>query len=260
MQDFFLNREELDEAFNVINKYRTVNMCGMGPVFDSFIQKAIKSDKVWPRFKEVAENFLNEYYFNSKTSSNLPFSTRDILNAKIWEEKCELNNIYLSGDNDVLAGSVKSSVHCEIDKKFISTSVKNDPSFVIKEFEDNKVEIVYYYSMGEACVSIEQMFLFIRAFWYYIEAQVIYQVIEDHLSEDSKNLLKNYIDLRKTLISPFLELNFPKTVYKLKIDDLNADLITKYYNKYFFSKLRLIQKRSILIAQVIRNEIKQLFQ
>jgi hypothetical protein len=237
MLEDFLTQDEEREASLVLEKYRQKYMCGMGPVINNLVKKALESDKGKADFSQITESFLNSAYFNRSDNKGLPQNTRDILGFEIWQLPCTVEHV-----------NTTRLLEKNLEDNLFFTRMKNDSGEEI---------LSYNYSVEVVFSNMEQSFMFIRAFWYFIEAKILEHVFNGVLAPQVFDLLASYENTRKTLVLPFIHDNFPENHYYTKINVQSKNELDQFYDKYMFSKIRVVQRKSLMIAQVINGATKK---
>ncbi|MEX2682888.1 MAG: hypothetical protein Q6373_014960 [Candidatus Sigynarchaeota archaeon] len=251
MIDNSLSTAERQEAAQVLEKYRKKYMCGMGPFLGKVITKAIESDTGRETLSKLTEQFFNSTYFNNISNDGLPQNTRVLLGFDVWQTPCKVEHIRCLDDKHILTGLMYGNINASIDDSKID-KIPGHLDFFVKQ-KDDKDRDVYIYPYVMECVfsSFEQAFLFIRAFWYFIEARVLLHLVGGTLDEQTCSALKIYTDLRRSLVSPFVHDNFPERHYYTKVNATTAAELETFYDKHLFSKLRIVQRKALIIARVV---------
>ncbi|MHA1372442.1 MAG: hypothetical protein ACTSRA_22300 [Promethearchaeota archaeon] len=244
---------EKQKAERIIQKYREKYMCSMGPIMDGLIKKALYSEDGRKKLQIAGREFINGAYFDDSGINKLPLNTKEILGFNIWEGKCKTGKVDLVGKNDTLLGRFYGKVIVQEDFNLINEK-HLDNHFFVRDYE----HIIYKYHFDIVFINLEQLFLYIRAFWYFIESAVISFIFNPECSNSLSNYLNQYNSLRKSLVSPFTEINFPQLDFFNKTISLDRDFLNNYYYKYFFSRMGDVQKKSLLMAMAIKNEYKSL--
>lgn len=251
--------DEYNEALRVINNYRS-NICGMGPFFDNFILNALKSAEKRTGIGNAATRFFNTSYFSNEGKNNFPHNSYEILGIHVYQGKCSGMEVELAGNDDTLLSRVNCEVNVELDNKF-SNELNCDKKYLRKNGNGkNTIKISYNCAVETIFSKVEQFFLFMRAFWYYIEGEVARVVLHNIFSENLLKVFDRYISLRKSLIEPFIKIKFPETLYMTKIKKIHSKKVEKFYKKDFFSKLSRIQNKSAFMAGMIKNEANKILQ
>jgi hypothetical protein len=130
--------------------------------------------------------------------------------------------------------------------------------FFVKSKDDKDRDILVYPYVVECVFSnIEQPFMFLRAFWYYIEARALLHLVGSSLSEQGTRALETYTELRRSVVSPFIHDRFPERQYYTRVNVTTASELDTFYDKHLFSKIRTIQRKSLIIAQVVSRGEKR---
>jgi hypothetical protein len=257
MLDDVLTQDEEREASLVLEKYRQKYMCGMGPVISNLVKKALESDKGKADFSQITENFLNSAYFNRLDNKGLPQATRDILGFEIWQLPCTLEHVRSIGMDTFLTGFINGTVQLRNIPHSLEKNLENNIFFTSMKNDCGEEILSYKYSVEGVFSNMEQSFMFIRAFWYFIEAKILQYVFNDVLAPQVFDLLASYANTRQTLVLPFIHDSFPENHYYTKVNARNKNELDHFYNKYMFSKIRMVQRKSIMIAQVINVATKK---
>lgn len=250
-----LSIQEKQEASLVLEKYRAKYMCTVGPAFVDIIKNALNSDEGRRRFIFAGEQLFNLTYFKNKNNSGLPHSTREILGYGIWQSPCHVYDVKTCGDGSMLTGFMQGKVNVDLEKNGLNEKPIED-EFFKRENGDEGDSMGYTYVIEDRFCSMEQIFMFMRAFWYYIEAMVLFHVLQGIISVSVITQFLKYIELRRSLVLPFFHDNFPENHYYSKIDVQTSDELDIFYDKYLFSKMRAVQKKTFLLANVIANATK----
>ncbi len=251
MLDDLLSAEERQEAALVLEKYRKKYMCGMGPVIDKFFTNAIESDEGREKFSKVTEQFFNSTYFNTVSNNGLPQNTRDLLGFEIWQSPCKLEHVKRMHDSQMLTGFVSGIINVVTDIEKIDKASGCLDFFVRSKDDKGRDVLVYPYVVETVFSNIEQPFMFLRSFWYYIEARVLLHLVRGDLSENVSRALETYTSYRRSVVAPFIYDMFPERQYYTRINVTEASELEVFYDKYLFSKIRTIQRKAIIISQVI---------
>nr|MDO8083708.1 hypothetical protein [Candidatus Sigynarchaeum springense]MDO8118481.1 hypothetical protein [Candidatus Sigynarchaeota archaeon] len=251
MLDELLSATERQEAALVLEKYRKKYMCGMGPFLGKVITKAIESDAGREALSKLTEQFFNSTYFNNISNDGLPQNTRTLLGFNVWQTPCKVEHIRRLNDSQILTGFVSGNINASIDDSKID-KIPGHLDFFVKRKDDKDRDVLMYPYVLE-CVfsSSEQAFMFIRAFWYFIEARVLFHLVGGVLDEQTSGALGTYTELRRSLISPFIHDQFPERHYYTKVNVTTASELETFYDKFLFSKLRIVQRKALIIARVI---------
>ncbi|MFX0102923.1 MAG: hypothetical protein ACFFCS_25365, partial [Candidatus Hodarchaeota archaeon] len=133
---------EGNEALRVIHKYRS-NICGMGPVFDKFINNALKSGEKRGEIATAVSRFFNTAYFNKEGENNFPHPSSQMLGIRVYQGKCEGVKCELAGNGETLLGIIPCQVHFEINNG-LSNKLELDDFYFKKIAKDNKtIKITY---------------------------------------------------------------------------------------------------------------------
>jgi hypothetical protein len=251
MLDDLLSADERQEAALVLEKYRKKYMCGMGPVLNTMFTKAIESDQGRDNFSKATEHFFNSTYFNSVSNNGLPQNTRDLLGFEIWQSPCKLEHVKRLHDSKILTGFVSGNVNVIVNADKIDKTPGYLDFFVRSKNDADKEVFVYPYLVECDFSNIEQPFMFLRAFWYYIEARVLLHLVGWVLDERAARALEIYTECRRSIISPFVYDKFPERQYYTRINAIAAPELETFYDKHLFSKIRAIQRKSLIIARVV---------
>jgi len=250
-----LSTKELQEATIVLEKYRAKYMCSVGPAIANIINKALDSEDGRKQFILAVEQLFNFTYFKDKNNAGLPHTTREILGYGVWQSPCHFLDVKPCGDGSILTAFMQGKINVDVDKSGLD-EINIDSAFFKRETCNDGDIISYYYVVENRFCSLEQTFMFIRIFWYYIEAMVLFHVLHDTISERVKSQLMKYVDLRRSIVLPFIHDNFPENHYYSKIDLQTSDELNLFYSKYLFSRMRATQKKTLLLANVIANATK----
>jgi hypothetical protein len=183
-----------------------------------------------------------------------------MLGIRIYQGKCSGMEVELAGNDDTLLSRVHCEVNVELDDKFSGKLGCDKNFFHTRVIGKHTINIIYNCAVETIFSKVEQFFLFMRAFWYYIEGEVAQVVFRNIFSENLLKVLHRYSNLRSSLIEPFIIKKFPETLYVTKIRDINAKEVERVYKKDFFSRLSKIQNKSAFMAGMIRNEAKKILQ
>jgi hypothetical protein len=251
MLDDVLSAEERQEAALVLEKYRKKYMCGMGPFLGKIFTNAIESDAGREKFSKATEQFFNSTYFNNVSNDGLPQNTRDLLGFEIWQSPCKLEHVRRLNNSLMLTGFVSGNINvvAGVEKR---DKIPGYLDFFVKSKDDKDRDILVYPYIVESIFSnIEQPFMFLRAFWYYIEARVLLHLVHGDLSENISRALETYTSYRRSVVAPFIYDMFPERQYYTRINVTGASELEVFYDKYLFSKIRTIQRKALIIAQVV---------
>ncbi len=251
MLDDVLSAEERQEAALVLEKYRNKYMCGMGPVLGKIFTNAIESDGGREKFSKATEQFFNSTYFNNVTNDGLPQNTRDLLGFEIWQSPCMLEHVKRIDNSQMLTGFVSGNVN-------VVTGIENIDEtpgyldFFVKSKDDKGRDIlVYPYVVESVFSNTEQAFMFLRAFWYYIEARVLLHLVRGSLDENVSRALETYTSFRRSVVAPFIHDMFPERQYYTSVNVTGASELEAFYDKHLFSKIRSTQRKALIISQVV---------
>jgi hypothetical protein len=250
-----LSVQEKQEASLMLEKYRAKYMCTVGPAIADIIKKALSSDEGRKQFIYSVEHLFNFVYFKDKSNEGLPHSTREILGYAIWQSPCRVLDVKPSGDGTILTAFMQGKINFSLGQSDLDKSPIEDAFFQRENGDDGDL-ISYTYDVENKFCNMEQTFMFIRNFWYYIETMVLFHAIKDSIPKNVETQLIKYIDLRKSLIFPFIHDGFPENHYYSKIDVQTSDELEEFYDKYLFSKTRSTQRKALLLASVIANATK----
>lgn len=251
MIDNKLTLTEQEEASVVLEKYRTKYMCSMGPVLAKIIQDAIESEAGRVRFANATAQFFNSTYFNDPSNEGLPLNTRALLGFDIWQSPCRLERVKRYHDSQILTALFLGVINVVADGDMISKESNLGDFFIRGKDDKNHDVLVYNYAVEGVFSSMEQSFLFLRAFWYYIEARVLLHLVQGSLGEAAMHALESYTDLRRSAISALIHDKFPEQHYYSRIDVSSVSELETFYDKHLFSKLRSIQRKCLLLSKVV---------
>jgi hypothetical protein len=260
MLDVVLSANERQEAALVLDKYRKKYMCGMGPVLVVKYAKAIESDAGREQFAKATELFFNSTYFSNASNDGLPQNTRDLLGFEIWQSPCKLEHVKRLDNSQILTGFVSGNINAKIDTDKIDKTPAHLDFFVKGKDEKDRDILVYPYNVECVFSNVEQPFMFLRAFWYYIEARVLLHLVGSDLNEGVSHALEQYTECRRSLILPFVYDKFPERQYYTQVNVTKASEVEFFYDKHLFSKIRMVQRKALIIARVIsrgENEEKK---
>jgi hypothetical protein len=251
MLDDVLSAEERQEAALVLEKYRNKYMCGMGPVLGKIFTNAIESDAGREKFAKATEQFFNSTYFNTVSNDGLPQNTRDLLGFEIWQSPCKLEHVKRLHNSQMLTGFVSGGINVIADVEKIDEAPGYLDFFVKSKDDKGRDILVYPYIVESIFSNIEQPFMFLRAFWYYIEARVLLHLVRGTLSENASRALETYTSYRRSVVAPFIYDMFPERQYYTRINVTGASELEVFYDKHLFSKIRSVQRKALIIAQVV---------
>ncbi len=251
MLDDLLSAAERQEAALVLEKYRKKYMCGMGPFLGKVITKAIESDAGREALSKLTEQFFNSTYFSNVNNDGLPQNTRDVLGFDVWQSPCKVEHIRRLDGSQILTGFLSGNINI-----FMGTSIAGKTPGHLDFFMRNKDDkgrdiLVYPYVLECVFSSSEQAFMFVRAFWYFIEARVLYHLVDGVLAEEASRALETYTELRRLVVSPFVHDKFPERHYYTRVNATTGTELDAFYDKHLFSKLRMVQRQALIIARVV---------
>ena len=97
---------------------------------------------------------------------------------------------------------------------------------------------------------------FLRAFWYFVEAKVLFELLGEELSDQGRELLKQYVILRKSLIKPFMSDEFEKNRFSSNLEENNKNKLNMYFDKWFFSNSKIVNRKCLMLSRMITNEME----
>nr|MDO8117240.1 hypothetical protein [Candidatus Sigynarchaeota archaeon] len=229
----------------------------VGPVADELIARSLRSKDACGDFASIIVDFFNKAYFSSKEESKLPLASRDLLGLDVWQGPCKIYNIHALSNNTFLMGVIEGNVNFHHEQ--MDLILENvDPTF-FDFFKDATHEVMKYtYSAEVAFVTVEQVFLFCRALWYYVESAVCYHALSAIEKEcNITRLTGKILALRESLVTPFLHVRFPENHFYSKVHQMTRDELNLFYDKYLLSKFRFNQHQAFLLSKTILNEVER---
>lgn len=251
MLDDLLSAAERQEAALVLEKYRKKYMCGMGPFLGNLITNAIESDSGRDAFSKLTEQFFNSTYFNDESNDGLPQNTRRLLGFDVWQSPCKVEHVRRLDTSQILTGFVSGNVNAIMNLNKTEEDPDQLDFFTKSKGSEGRDVLTYPYSVECVFSNNEQSFMFMRAFWYYIEARVILHLAGSILDERVSRALEAYTEVRRAVVSPFIHDKFPERHYYTRIGATAVSELELFYDKHLFSKLRIAQRKALIIARVV---------
>lgn len=251
-----VSAEEIEESDYVIHRFREKHMCDSGPVIQKAIEHSLRSTDARVEFPRIIEQFMNTGYFRNSGEVNIALSSKDTLGVSIWQGHCTASPLTPFNDGSMLTFFFSNNVFLPLDQ-FGIASLSLDPAYFETFNDDRGIPVVqYHYDLELVFSNLEEVFFLTRSFWYFIEAALIHEVLNNAHKYCMLSLMQQYLSLRRLLIDPFIYVQFPERIFFTKIIVPSESELMQFYEKKLFSKLRSVQKKSLFVAKMIKNEME----
>lgn len=257
MFELDLTPEEREEANKVKEIYQRKYMCSMGPVFEASFKKnhdAFESKKDMIR---LSAGFLNQTYFSNEKNAGLPQNTREITGCLVWQSPCMITDLRKGIEPGIFLGRYHGAVNVDL-----ASSLAILDERVARGIMEPSLTAVspgvytFPYTAELVTTAYEEVFMLLRSLWYFVESRVIQFLLRQDAPARLKELFSSYVSLRKDLIDNFFLDAFPEPYLYTKLDHFTTEEVSRLYDKCLFSQLRSTQKKSLLLAGLIKRELE----